>query len=188
MHFDGSRQLEGSGAGVVLTSPKGDKLAYVLQLHFDCTNNMAEYEALLHGLRLTKEMNVKRIRCLGDSDLVAQQVSGTWDSKDANMAAYRRAVEQIAGYFSGYQVEHIDRRKNEAADALSRLRSRREKVPPNVFLDELHHPSVKLPSEVELAFPDPESVLVAAARAIPAWTEPYLAYLLLTRINEAHQE
>ena len=52
MHFDGSRQLEGSGAGVVLTSPKGDKLAYVLQLHFDCTNNMAEYEALLHGLRL----------------------------------------------------------------------------------------------------------------------------------------
>ena len=168
MHFDGSRQLEGSGAGVVLTSPKGDKLAYVLQLHFDCTNNMAEYEALLHGLRLAKEMNIKRIRCFGDSDLVAQQVSGTWDSKDANMAAYRRAVEQIAGFFSGYQVEHIDRHKNEAADALSRLGSRREKVPPNVFLDELHHPSVKLPSEEELAFPDPESVLVAAVRPIPA--------------------
>ena len=93
MHFDGSRQLEGSGAGVVLTSLKGDKLAYVLQLHFDCTNNMAEYEALLHGLRLAKEMNIKRIRCFGDSDLVAQQVSGTWDSKDANMAAYKRAVE-----------------------------------------------------------------------------------------------
>ena len=93
MHFDGSRQLEGSGAGVVLTSPKGDKLAYVLQLHFNCTNNMAEYEALLHGLRLAKEMNIKHIRCFGDSDLVAQKVSGTWDSKDANMAAYRRAVE-----------------------------------------------------------------------------------------------
>ena len=96
---------------MVLTSPKGDKLAYVLQLHFDCTNNMAEYEALLHGLRLAKEMNVKRIRCFGDSDLVAQQVSGTWDSKDANMAAYRRAVDQIARFFSGYQVEHIDRQK-----------------------------------------------------------------------------
>ena len=50
---------------------------------------MAEYEALLHGLRMAKEMNIKRIRCLGDSDLVAQQVSGTWDSKDANMVAYR---------------------------------------------------------------------------------------------------
>ena len=136
---------------------------------------MAEYEALLHGLRMAKEMNVKRIRWLGDSNLVAQQVSGTWDSKDANMAAYRRAVDQIVGFFFGYQVEHIDRRKNEAADALSRLGSRREKVPSNVFLDELHHPSVKLPSEEELAFPDPESALVAATRAIPAWTEPYLA-------------
>ena len=51
MHFDGSRQLQGSGAGVVLTSPKGDKLRYVLQIHFNCTNNVAEYEALLHGLR-----------------------------------------------------------------------------------------------------------------------------------------
>ena len=75
------------------------------------------------------------------------------------MVAYRRAVDQIAGFFSGYQVEHIDRRKNEVADALSRLGSRREKVPPNVFLDELHHLSVKLPSEEELTFPDRKSVV-----------------------------
>ena len=75
-------------------------------------------------------------------------------------------------------MEHIERRKNEATDALSRLGSRREKVPPNVFLDELHHPSVKLPSAEELAFPDPESALVAAARTTSDWTEPYLGYLL----------
>ena len=50
MHFDGSKQAQGSGAGVVLTSPKGEKLSYVLQIHFDCSNNVAEYEALLHGL------------------------------------------------------------------------------------------------------------------------------------------
>ena len=75
-------------------------------------------------------------------------------------------------------MDHIDRRKNEAADVLSRLGSKREKVPPNMFLDELHHPSVKLPSAEELAFPDPESALVAPVRVIPAWTQPYLAYLL----------
>ena len=51
-------------------------------------------------------------------------------------------------------------------------------------MDELHHPSVKLPSEEELAFPDPESALVAAVRAIPAWTEPYLAYLLRGELLE----
>ena len=117
VHFDGSRQLEGSGAGVVLTSPRGDKFPYVLRLMFPCTNNAAEYEALLHGLQMAKEMNLSRVRCFGDSDLVAQQVSGTWDSKDPLMAAYRREVDVIAGHFKGYQVEHVDRRKNEAADA-----------------------------------------------------------------------
>ena len=124
MHFDRSKQLEGAGAGVVLTSPKGDKLSYVLQIHFDCSNNEAEYEALLHGLQAAKEMNIKRILCYGDSDLVAQQVSGTWDRKNARMAPYRREVDKVAGFFSGYQVDHVDRRKNEAADALSRLGSR----------------------------------------------------------------
>ena len=184
MHFDGSRQLEGTGAGVVLTSPKGDKLRYVLQIHFNCTKNVAEYEALLHGLRIAKEMNIRRIHCLGDSDLVAQQVTGTWDSKDTNMAAYRRAVTKLAGHFLGYQVDHIDHRQNEAAYALSRLGSHREPVPPNVFLDELHHPSVKPPAEEDLAYPDPKSELVAALHAIPEWTEPYLAYLLRGELPE----
>ena len=68
-------------------------------------------------------MNLSRVKCFGDSDLVAQQVSGTWDSKDPLMAAYRREVDIVAGYFRGYQVDHVDRRKNEAADALSRLLS-----------------------------------------------------------------
>ena len=158
MHFDGSKLFGGSGVGVLI-SPKGDKLSYVLQIQFEpCTNNIVEYEALLHGLRVAKEMDIKRIMCYGDSDLVAQQVSGTWDWKDANMAAYRREVDRVAGFFSGYQVEHIDRRKNEEADALSRIVSRRDPITPNVFKAELYHPSVKLPTEEELAVPDdPES-------------------------------
>src|ERR1041385_3845321 len=79
MHFDGSRQLQGSGAGVVLTSPNGEKFCYVLQLQFTCTNNATEYEALLHGLRLAREMSISRIQCYSDSDLVSQQVSGKWN-------------------------------------------------------------------------------------------------------------
>src|SRR4051812_43480969 len=143
---------------------------------FPCTNNAAKYEALLHGLRMAKEMNLSRVRCLGDSDLVAQQVSGKWDSKDPLMAAYRREVDAVAGHFKGYVVEHIDRRKNEAADALSRLGSQRKPVPPNTFLDIFHKPSVKLPTEEDFLIPDPEGQLVAALRAIPDWTVPYLAY------------
>ena len=76
IHFDGSRQLEGSGAGFILTSPRGDKFCYVLRLMFPCTNNATEYEALLHGLWMAKQMSLSQVRCFGDSDLVAQQVSG----------------------------------------------------------------------------------------------------------------
>ena len=72
IHFDGSRQLEGSGDGVVLASARGDKFCYVLRLMFPYTNNAAEYEALLHGLLMAKEMSLSRVRCFGDSDLVAQ--------------------------------------------------------------------------------------------------------------------
>ena len=151
---------------------------------FPCTKNAAEYEALLHGLRMAKEMNLSRVRCFGDSDLVAQQVSGTWDSKDLLMAAYRRVVDNIAGHFKGYQVDHLDRRKNEAADALSRLGSQRKPVPPNVFLDVLHYPSVKLPSEEDLVVPDPEAQLVAALHAIPDWMHPYLAYMTRGELPE----
>jgi ribonuclease HI len=84
--------LGGLGVGVVLTSPKGDKLQYVLQMHFRASNNIAEYEALVHGLKMAKEIGIRRILCFGDSDLVVHQVSGDWDAKDANMASYRLYV------------------------------------------------------------------------------------------------
>jgi ribonuclease HI len=52
MYFDGSLNLEGAGAGVLLISPTGEQLKYVLQIFWKVPNNEAEYEALLHGLRL----------------------------------------------------------------------------------------------------------------------------------------
>ena len=93
MHFDGSKTKMGLGAGIVLTSPKRDQLRYVLQIHFAASNNVAEYEALVHGIKVAKEIGIKRIMCFGDSDLVIQQVSGHWDALDANMALYRFHVQ-----------------------------------------------------------------------------------------------
>ena len=121
MHFDGSRMLQGSGAGVVLRNPLGDKLRYVLQIHFKATNNVVEYETLLHGLHIARDLDVQRVLCYGDSDMVAQQVSGTWDTKSDTMAAYRAAVDEFAKCFLGYKVCHIPRAQNEAADTLARL-------------------------------------------------------------------
>jgi ribonuclease HI len=125
MHFDGSKTKEGMGGGIVLTSPKRDQLKYVLQIHFAASNNVAEYEALVHGLKVAKEIGIHRNICYGDSDLVVQQVSGDWDAKDANMASYRFHVQQISGYFEGCEFHHIPRAENEAADVLSKLGSSR---------------------------------------------------------------
>jgi ribonuclease HI len=58
-------------------------------MHFHASNNVAEYEALVHRLKMAKEIGIWRILCFGDSDLVVHQVSGDWDAKDANMASYR---------------------------------------------------------------------------------------------------
>jgi ribonuclease HI len=68
--------VRGLGASIVLTSPKGDRLEYVLQIHFATSNNMVEYEALIHCLWLAKGMCISQILYFGDSDLVVQQVSG----------------------------------------------------------------------------------------------------------------
>ena len=93
-------------------------------------------------------------------------------------------MDIVAGHFKGYQVEHIDQHKNEVADALSRLGSQRKPVSPNVFLDVLHNPSVKLPTEEDLAVPDPEAQLVVVIHAIPDWTVPYLAYMTRGKLPE----
>ena len=76
MHFDVLKMCTDLGAGIIHTSPKCDKLRYALQIHFAASNNMSEYEALVHGLRLAKELGICRILCYGDSDLVVQQSSG----------------------------------------------------------------------------------------------------------------
>jgi ribonuclease HI len=136
-------------------------MRYVLQLQFGpSTNNMAEYEALLHDTRIAKEMGATRLRCFADSDLVASQTSGTCDTTDANMIAYKRAVNQASASFAGHIVEWVDRQKIEEADALTRLGCKRLPPPLGVFLDILTHPSVRVPREVDIVEPPaPDFVL-----------------------------
>jgi hypothetical protein len=50
MYFDGALNLEGAGVGVLLISPQGEQLKYVLQVHYKASNNGVDYEALIHGL------------------------------------------------------------------------------------------------------------------------------------------
>jgi hypothetical protein len=90
MYFDGSKRSSGAGAGVVLISPQGDKMRYVLRMNFSLpANNEAEYEALLHGMRMAKACGATRLDIYGDSNLVVQQSMNLCDAISDNMIAYR---------------------------------------------------------------------------------------------------
>src|SRR4051812_31898980 len=107
MFFDGSEMLNGSGAGVVLVSPRGDKLSYVLQIHFDSSNNEAEYEALLYGLRMAISLGVRCLKVYGDSDLVVNQVMKEWDVRNPAKAGYCNEVRKLERRFEGLELHHI---------------------------------------------------------------------------------
>jgi ribonuclease HI len=79
MYFDGSINLEVAGAGVFLISPTGEQLKYVLQILWKVSNNEAEYEALLHGLRLAASLGIKRLLVYGDFAVVINLVNKSWD-------------------------------------------------------------------------------------------------------------
>jgi hypothetical protein len=95
MYFDGSFTLNGDGGGIVLISPKGDWLLYVIRLHFPATNNVGEYEALVNGLRITAELGVQWLYIREDSELVVNQVMGGSNYYDSCMVAYRWDIRKL---------------------------------------------------------------------------------------------
>ena len=74
----GSSNVNESGIGVVLESPMGEKVRYALRLQFLATNNETEYEALIAGLHLAREMGLQQLRIYSDSQLVVNQVRGDY--------------------------------------------------------------------------------------------------------------
>ncbi|KAK1626162.1 hypothetical protein QYE76_000477, partial [Lolium multiflorum] len=102
MNFDGSKRLEGAGAGVILVSPEGDKLKYVLRMTFpNASNNEAEYEALIHGMKMAKACGATRLKIFGDSQLVAQQVMNQCDAVNESMIAYKEMYNELEKLFDG---------------------------------------------------------------------------------------
>ena len=84
MYFDGAFSLQGAGAGVLLVAPTGEHLKYVIQMHFPremSTNNTAEHEGLLAGLRIAADLGVKKLIIRGDSQLVVTQVNKDYQSR-----------------------------------------------------------------------------------------------------------
>jgi ribonuclease HI len=176
MYFDDSLNLEGAGAGELLISPTGEQLKYVLQIFWKVSNNKAEYEALLHGLRLAASLGIKRLLVYGDSAVVINQVNKSWDRNTENMDAYCLEVRKLEIKFYGLEFHHVVRDNNVAADVLSKLGSNRAQVPAGVFVHELHAPSIPEP-------PPPTTIPAhpLAGQEVMMidvdWRQPFIDYL-----------
>ncbi|KAJ0909268.1 putative nucleotidyltransferase, Ribonuclease H [Helianthus annuus] len=120
---DGASSEEGNGAGITLISPERVELTYAIRLDFENTNNTAEYEALLAGMRLAQKMKAKHVEASTDSQLVVKQYQGEYEAKDGVMARYVAKVKETTKAFGTFKLEYIPRGRNRKSDALSKLAS-----------------------------------------------------------------
>ncbi|GJS90625.1 reverse transcriptase domain-containing protein [Tanacetum coccineum] len=120
---DGASSSKGAGAGLVLIDPAGTKYTYAIWLNFASTNNEAEYEALLAGLRIAGKMKVSALKVKVDSKLVACQLNGDFVASSDGMAKYLAKVKELAASFKKNSIKNVPQNQNQKADVLSKLAS-----------------------------------------------------------------
>jgi ribonuclease HI len=118
LDFDGAHSSTGSGAGIVLRSPDNETTLFSYRLEFNCTNNIVEYKALILGINLAIDMNIKTLHVKGDSDLIISQVNKKFTAKNPRLKQYRDVVWDAIKKFDNFSIESIPREENHLADNL----------------------------------------------------------------------
>jgi ribonuclease HI len=120
VHVDGgARGNPGpAAAACVITTPEGELLAEDARLLGFATNNVAEYHALLLGLERARELGAREVDVVGDSELIARQITGAYKVKqDALRGLHHDALDALRG-FERWSIESVPRAQNARADAL----------------------------------------------------------------------
>ncbi|GKC31768.1 reverse transcriptase domain-containing protein [Tanacetum coccineum] len=148
---DGSSCTDGSGAGLILTNPEGMEFTYALRFRFDATNNEAEYEALIAGLKIAEQMGLKNLQANVDSRLVANQVNGTYVAKETDMIRYLEKVNTLTSSFKAFSIKQVPRNENKKADALSKIASTSfAHLSKQVLVEELKEKSISATEVLEI--------------------------------------
>ena len=121
MYFDGTSNALGYGVGAVLISLKGNHCPFTAKLSFDCTNNVAEYEACVLGLQAVIEKKIKSLIVYGDSTLVIYQLNGEWETRDSKLVPYQEFIKRLIKQFEEITFKHLPWEENYLADALATL-------------------------------------------------------------------
>ncbi|XP_054797600.1 uncharacterized protein LOC129302733 [Prosopis cineraria] len=121
MYFDGAANMHRNRVRAVIISPEGKQFPVAIKLEFDCTNNIAEYEACVNGLRAAITLGIQCLKLFGDSTLIIHQVTGEWRTKDVKLIPYQELLTNLIKQFEVISFHHLTQDKNHFADALATL-------------------------------------------------------------------
>jgi ribonuclease HI len=117
---DGSWGIFGAREAAVLVAPSKVRTCNAIKLDFSCTNNIAEYEALLLGLRKLKAMGIRRAILKTDSQVISGHVDKSSKARNLKLEKYLDAVRRLEASFEGFSIKNIPRGENEHADLLGK--------------------------------------------------------------------
>jgi ribonuclease HI len=108
-----------------------------------CSNNIAEYKAVLLDLRKLRAMGVQNCILKTDSKVIASQIEKECMRRDATLERYLAIVRRMENYIKGFTVEYVERKKNTESDELTKAAARKVVLQPDVFFQTIKDPSVK---------------------------------------------
>ncbi|HRT26720.1 MAG TPA: ribonuclease HI family protein [Syntrophales bacterium] len=107
------------GIGVVFKDEQGNIVGTIKGFIGSCTNNEAEYQALIAGLKEAVRRGYSRLSIYMDSELVVKQINGAYRVKSKNLSEYFQEVKDLLSAIGNYRVFHIGRNENKLADQLA---------------------------------------------------------------------
>ncbi|KAL0434199.1 UNVERIFIED_CONTAM: hypothetical protein Slati_2754200 [Sesamum latifolium] len=110
MYFDGASQKKGAGAGVIFITSDGEVLPYSFILTQNCSNNIAEYQTLILGLKMTLDIKQLHLKVFGDSKLVINQLLELYEVKKLELFSYFNYTHKLIGWLGDVEIEHVKKR------------------------------------------------------------------------------
>ena len=168
LSVDRAANAQGSGAGLILTSPDGIDMEYALRFGFQASNNEAKYEAVIDGLNLAHSMEVDQLEVRSDSQLVVKLIEDSYEARGEKMILYLKKVRELLKKFIRVQVKHVPRAENSQADALAKFATAlQEDLGRLIPIEHLPKPSVNINNEE-----------VSPVMSEPSWMDPIWDYLI----------
>ncbi|XP_039683800.1 uncharacterized protein [Medicago truncatula] len=119
LYFNGSSHKNGTGVGIMIISPKHHVFKYMFRINQFCSNNEAEYEALITGLEIALELGAKSIEIKGDSELVLRQMTKEYKCVKESLVTYHAMASRLLKQFTHVEIRHIPRMENQDANDLA---------------------------------------------------------------------